>query len=203
MPAAGQLAPTGLLVFSYRLNGITVSESGVPTVPANNTFLLYAEASGAFGQPGSVQPGVALANASSSPLVATLQVRNLQGQLLGTGSVTVPADGQVSLFLSQIQGLAGIPLPYEGLLRVSVPTASLTMVGLLGRYNERGDFLITTTPPFPENQPTPSELVFPHFVDGGGYETKFILLNGQSQQATGGTLVFRSQTGAAIIPPLR
>jgi hypothetical protein len=74
---------------------------------------------------------------------------------------------------------------------------------LLARYNERGDFLITTTPPFPENQPTTSELVFPHFVDGGGYETKFILLNGQSQQASAGVLVFHPQSGAAILPSLR
>ena len=48
-------------------------------------------------------------------------------------------------------------------------------VGLRGRYNEREDFLVTTTMPSAESAPSSAELYFPHFVDSGGYTTQFVL----------------------------
>jgi hypothetical protein len=191
LPAAGQSAPIGLVVFSYRVGGITISEAGVPTVGINNTFLLYAEASGTFGQPRSVQPGLALANASPNPTVVSITAANLQGQQVGQGSVTIPGNGQSAMFLNQVPGLEGLPLPFQGRLRVSTASPDITAVGLRAHYNERGDFLITTTPPFPESQPS-GTLVFPHFVNGGGYTTQFVVISGQSQ-ASGGTLRFFSR----------
>jgi len=193
VPAAGQRAPVGLIVFSLRSDGITISEAGVPTVAVNSTFLLYAEASGTFGQPGSVQPGLALANASPNPTVVSITATNLQGLQVGQGSVTIPGNGQSAVFLNQVSGFEGVQLPFQGRLRVSALSPNITAVGLRARYNERGDFLITTTPPFPENQAA-GTLVFPHFVDGGGYTTQFVIISGQSQ-ASGGTLRFFNSAG--------
>ena len=201
VPAAGQSAPVGLVVFSFRAGGITISEAGVPTVAANSRFLLYAEASGTFGQPGSVQPGLALANASANPVVVSIVATNLQGQQVGQGSVNLAGNGQSAVFLNQISGFEGIPLPFQGRLRVSAGSPAITAVGLRARYNERGDFLITTTPPFVENQAAGS-VVFPHFVDGGGYTTQFVVISGQSQPS-GGTLLFFNSAGQAIAPTFR
>ena len=70
VPAAGIPSPVGLAVFSFTPSGITTTEAGVPTVAASNTFLLYAEASGVFGQPDSMQTGLAVANTSPAPVTS-------------------------------------------------------------------------------------------------------------------------------------
>lgn len=69
-------------------------------------------------------------------------------------------------------------------------------MGLRGRTNERGDFLITTTPPVNENTAaTGAERVFPHFADGGGWSTQFVLFSGSANQAADGRLQFFDQSG--------
>ena len=86
----------------------------------------------------------------------------------------------------------------QGVLRIS-SAAAITVVGLRGRYNERGDFLITTTPPVAENEPaSAAEMVFPHIVEGAGYTTQFILFSGRPAQASSGTLKFLSQAGQPL-----
>jgi hypothetical protein len=205
-PDAGQSAPVGLVVFSYRPGAVTISEVGVTTMAPDTAFLLYAEALGNnFGQPNTIQPGIALANTSGNTITATVELRNMQGAVLGQGTVTVPPHGQKASFLSEIPGFSsvtGASPPYEGRLRISEPTGSLTMIGLLGRYNERGEFLMTTTPPVPEALPAASELAFPHFVNGEGFVTKFILLNSQAQQSSG-QLIFYNQAGQITFPAMQ
>jgi hypothetical protein len=72
------------------------------------------------------------------------------------------------------------------------------VLGLRSRRNERGDFLVTTTPPVAENSPTTPELFFPHFADGGGYSTQFILFSAGSRASLNGTIRFLTQTGQAL-----
>ena len=80
-----------------------------------------------------------------------------------------------------------------------VTSSGLSIVGLRGRYNERGDFLITTTPPTNEGGTASSaEQLFPHLVNGGGYTTQFILFSGIGGQASSGTLTFSKQDGTAL-----
>jgi hypothetical protein len=75
----------------------------------------------------------------------------------------------------------------------------VNVTGLRGRYNERGDFLITTTAPIPESAaPSISELIFPHLVDGGGYTTQFVLFSGSPGQTANGVLRFFSQSGGSL-----
>ena len=72
-------------------------------------------------------------------------------------------------------------------------------MGLRGRYNERNDFIITTTPPVAEDEPAvQGETFFPHIVEGSGYTTQFILFSGQPGQAGSGTLRFLSQSGQPL-----
>src|SRR5206468_1934381 len=104
-----------------------------------------------------------------------------------TGTAPVPANGQIVTFLNQIQGLGNLQLPFQGILRISTNAASgISVAGLRGRYNERGDFLITTTPPIDESSTSSGELLFPHLTDAGGYTTQFILLSGSASQSSSG-----------------
>ena len=65
------------------------------------------------------------------------------------------------------------------------------MIGLRSRRNQRGDFLIATTPPASEAEPSSStELVIPHLPDGGGFTTQIIVFS-LGQSASGSVLLFQ------------
>jgi hypothetical protein len=197
-PTSGA-APSGLVVFSYQANGVRVSEAGVPALQSGSAFRLYAEASGP------IQTGIAISNSSSLRISVNFELSNLDGTPTGiTGSTTIPATGQVAMFLNQIPGFSALPAAFKGVLRVTTTggansSSNISITGLRGRYNERGDFLITTTVPVDETaSPSTSEFLFPHLADGGGYTTQIILFSGTAGQSTNGTLQFVSQTGQAL-----
>ena len=77
----------------------------------------------------------------------------------------------------------------------------MAVMGLRGRYNERGDFLITATPPAEEINAAAN--VFPHIVDGGGYSTQFVLFRAMPAQAPAGSLQFYTQSGQPLELSLR
>ena len=206
VPAANTSVPSGLAIFSFRNGATTVAEAGVPAVPAGTAFRLYAEASGDFSHSaaGSIQTGLAVANTSTNAATVTLELSKLDGSSTGlTGMLSVPANGQVAIFLNQITGFGSLQIPFQGVLRVSSP-ASISVAGLRGRYNERSDFLITTTPPVNEaTAPSPAALFFPQISDSGGYTTQFILFSGQPGQSSSGTMQLFSQSGGALNLTLR
>jgi hypothetical protein len=153
---------------------------------------------------GSIQTGLAVANISTSAAIVTLELSKLDGSSTGlTGTLTVPANGQVAIFLNEIPGFASLQTPFQGVLRVS-SQVPIFVVGLRGRYNERNDFLMTTTPPVNETTAASTAgLFFPHIVDSGGYTTQFILFSGQPGQSSSGTVQLFSQSGGALNLTLR
>ena len=201
-PTGGTRAPAGLAIFSYKNGGVTVAEAGVQALAPATAFRLYAEASGNFdaSEAGSIQTGFAIANSSSTPTDVTFELTQLDGSFAGVaGPISVPANGQVAMFLNQVEGLRNLPSPFQGVLRIS--GTGISVVGLRGRYNERRDFLITTTTPVDESVAASSApLVFPHFADGGGYTTQFILFSGSAGQTAGGELRFFDQAGRPVRP---
>jgi hypothetical protein len=200
-PAAGTPPPAGLVVFSSQQNGITVSQAGVSAGGAAKAYRLYAEGAGDFtnAAPLSKQTGIAIYNPSTTPASVAVELFRLDGSATGlSGTVVVPASGQAAQFLNQIAGLASMPLPFQGIVRVSSPSP-ISVIGLRGRYNERNDLLITTTPPVDESQmPPDTELYFPHFVEAGGFTTQFVLFSGSAGQQATGNVRFSSQGGQAL-----
>jgi hypothetical protein len=97
-----------------------------------------------------------------------------------------------------------LPQPFKGLLRLSVSSGAVSVVALRQRYNEGGDYLITTAPPSLETaSPGTAVLSFPHIVNGGGYTTQFVLFSGTAGQATGGNIRFYRQNGTSMPLSLR
>jgi len=201
VPAGGSTAPSGLTIFSFRNGGVTVAEASVPAIAAGTAFRLYAEASGNFAQSavGSIRTGIAVANTSTSDAAVTLELSKLDGSSTGlVGTLTVPANGQKAIFLNQIQGLGSLQLPFQGVLRVSSADFSepISVIGLRGRYNERSDFLITTTLPVSENTVLSTAVsMFPQIATSGGYSTQFILFSGRAGQSSSGALTFFTPAG--------
>jgi hypothetical protein len=206
VPAANSGTPSGVSIFSFRNAGVTVTEAGVPAIAVASAFRLYAESSGNFAQfqAGSIQTGIAITNSLTTATTVNFQLTHLDGTPTGlTGTVSVPANGQTALFLNQAPGFAAMPATFQGVLRISA-IAGISVVGLRGRYNERGDFLITTTPPIAEDSPaSQAEMLFPHIVEGAGYTTQFILFSGSPGQASSGTLRFLSQAGQPLVLDVR
>ena len=71
-------------------------------------------------------------------------------------------------------------------------------MGLRARYNERQDFLITTTTPIDENTPARSTLFVPHYVDSNGYTTEFVLFRGDGTEPITGFLTSFTQAGKPV-----
>jgi hypothetical protein len=192
IPSAGTSTPTGSLVFSYRKSNVRVTDAAVPLVPAGGAFRVYAESSN------TVQSGIALANTSGARAPIRLELIDLSGAPVAATTITLAANAQLSAFLNQIPGFQNLNMAFRGLLRIT-SASQIAVVGLRSRNNERGDFLITTTPPVPEsNSASPAELFFPHFADAGGYTTQFILFGGGSGRSLRGNIRFLSQSGQPL-----
>ncbi len=199
VPDQGEQTPSGLAVFSFERAAITVSEAGVSAAATGQAFRLYVEETDATE--GTIQTGIAVANPANTPVLVSFALLTLGGGSTGlTGSRTIPADGQVSLFLRQIEGLESLTTPFEGVLRISTDAAAgIAIVGLRSRVNSRDDFLITTTSVANEaDDEVSEERFFPHLVDGGGYTTRFVLLSGSDDQTLVGTMDFVDRNGVAL-----
>jgi len=197
-PDAGENAPAALSLFSYKQAQFTVSEAGVLPF-AGTGFRMYTEVSGFPGDIGSVQAGIAIANTSSAAATVNFELFQQDGSSSGlVSSLVIPAKGQIVKFLSDI--FPSLLPPFRGVLRMTTMSSQLAVVGLRTRYNERSDFLITTTPPAIEATPsTSAEFDFPHIVNGGGYTTQFILFGGTPGQSPSGTLKFFRQDGTPML----
>ena len=192
-PAPGTGTPVVSSVFTFVSDGITVTENGIATTGSASSFRVFAE----FDRGNRLQTGVAIANISATAANVQFELLTMDGRPSGfTGSTTISPNGHIAMFLNEIPGLKNLPATFRGVLQISSNT-SLSAIGLRTRYNERGDFLISTTPAIADNaSPTTQELVFPHVVSGGGYTTEFIFMN--SAGSSQGTVTLKSQTGTEL-----
>ena len=191
-------APTPLVIFGYKPGLYTLSEAGVPVI-TGTAFRMYVEASAAPV----ILSGFAVANTTNVAATVTFEVLTLQGVSVATSAPRpLPASGQIVGYLSDF--FPNLPQPFQGVLRVTTTSAGVSVVALRQRYNERGDYLITTTPPTLETgTPTAAARSFPHFVNGDGYTTQFILFSGTTGQTAAGSVRFYRQDGTPLPVTLR
>ena len=196
------IAPAASAVFSFSQNGVTVTRAAVQSQLPGVAFRTYVEVNSAGGVPGAIQTGIAISNNSATPATVNFELTALTGANTGlTATVVVPASGHISKFVHEL--FPGLNLPFRGILRVS-SASSIVTVNLRMRYNERGDFMVTTIPVTNEASPsTTAEVIFPQIADQGGYSTQFIFFSGVSGQNTTGTLRFFSQNGQPLSLALR
>jgi hypothetical protein len=190
-PAAGSKAPVASTAFSFVQGGVTVTESGAPSRGTASAFRVYAEYAPAM------KTGVGLVNTGGGASEMRFQLLDLSGQPTAfAGSITLASNAHRSLFIDEIPGFRNLPASFRGVLVVSSNT-TISVLGLRERYNERGDFLISTTPAVADNAPASvNERAFPHIVSGGGYSTEFLLMNRNS--ASEGTIILHTQFGADL-----
>ena len=202
---AGSLAPSGVSVFSFERDGVTVSEAGVPASAPGAAFRVYVETRGTAGQPHSVRSGIALANTSVTASKVSLELTALDGTATGlTESGTLPASGQSTRFIDEI--FPTLRTPFSGILRIASPPispfhsrANLAVAAFRQTTNERGDVVVTATAPSEDDSATTAAgLFFPLFVDSGGWTTQFILFSGSTSQPASGVIRFTGQNGQPV-----
>jgi len=222
----GSSLPSVMDIVSMRVQGVTVSEAGVfaealdrcqtETLPLGHCveFHMYAETTSAAMAAGTIQTGVAIANLGSSETHVDFGLSLLNG--LDTGLIAtgrgIAAKGQATFLLHEL--FPTLPLPFKGILRIYSynPYEPMSVVGLRARYNERSNFLMTTTPPT-EVFSKPTEMMFPQVVDSGGLDTQFVLQSSQRRYChpfncprdiiASGTLSFTSQSGQPLPLPIQ
>jgi hypothetical protein len=156
---------------------------------------LYVESGGSIGEIGAIQTGLAISNPAGASVTVKLDVLDASGTATGaTASVEIAAGGHIARFANEL--FPQLPSAFRGVMRIS-SASPVGVVGLRARYNERGDLLITTTPPYDEGSAPLPESDFPHFAVGGGYTTQLILLSTGTAQT--GALRLLSKEGVA--PP--
>jgi hypothetical protein len=184
--------PNAEAIIAYGSNGNIVSELGVTALPTGNSFQAYMETLGTNGQPGSIQSGVAIANGTNQATTVFVNLNPLNGapfsSNLPTASINVPPNGQIAKFINEL--FPTLPATFQGIATIYTATGSpISIAALRGRFNERGDFLMTTTPPLIPG--APSSLVFPEIVSGAGYSTQLVLFG----SAGAGSLFLMGQDG--------
>jgi hypothetical protein len=199
VPFPGFNTPHAHAILTRREQGVVVFQTFAEGQLAAPTHRFYVESIGNFeaGITGSTRSAIALANPSSTPVTVRLDLTLFDGRLAATSRpIQIPALGQVAMFVHQIPGLEGVPIPFQGVLRLTTTSgAGVSAVGMRAMFNERGVMLFTTTGPLIEDAGLPGQLVFPHIAEGGGYTTQFIVVSGASGPSSSGILRFFNDQG--------
>jgi photosystem II stability/assembly factor-like uncharacterized protein len=207
--------PYGTAVFTFRQNGVTVSEAGIPASPPTTRAQIFIEYRTAVDAvPGhreagkiDVNTGIAAVNSGSAAADVTYNLRDISGALITIGHGSIAAGGYFACFIDQLRDRAAVPdfgLPADFLTATqfgSLEIASsqpLSVLGLRGTINQSNEFLMTSTPVADLTKAIGTgPIYFPQFVDGGGYTTSVILLNTSSVPETG-TLEIIDANGAPL-----
>jgi hypothetical protein len=203
-------SPYGVAAFSYKQNGVTVSEAGVSASPPTTRARIFidyrfaAAAVPAHIEAGTinVNTGIAVVNYGSATANVTYTLRNASDIIITTGHGTIDAGYHFACFIDQLKDKASdFILPPDFLTAIQfgsleiVSTQPISVLALRGTVNQRNEFLITTTPVADLTQiPGSGPAYFPQFADGGGYTTSLILLNTSNARETG-NLEIRDKNG--------
>lgn len=171
-PTGNSTSPVGAGLYQLSQNGVVVTESGIPSARPTERALFAADLSGGHNT------GLAVVNPGNAPLTdLTLRAYELDGvtPVPGTtaSTVSLPALGQTAQFVAEL--IPGVPDGFVGVVEMT-SSAAFAPLTLRALTNGRGDFLLTTFPTADLDTPAPAPIVFPQIVDGGGYQTEFILI---------------------------
>src|SRR5262245_47917063 len=150
--------PSGAAIFSFRQNGILVSEAAVNASGLIASGRIYAEVGGG------VDTGLAIANPNNQTVTLTFYSTDSAGVNSATSTTTIPANSQIARFLTQAPFNGGPALNGTFTFTASAPVAAVALRGLT---NERPEFLITTLPIADLAAPAVTDtLLFPHYAEG-------------------------------------
>jgi len=194
MVTSSGTAGVGLSFVSYRQGNVLVSDSALPASSPIRSGRIYTEIGGA------VNTAMALVNPNSQPAVVSLGFTDDNGSDFGQSSITIAPNSRVAAFLNQ--QLFFTPNPFQravGDARTFTFSSNLPVsaFAIRTRFNERGEFMMTTLPVADVAASSAAATSISHVVDGGGWTTEVLLVNSTDTAETG-TLRFLSSSGQAM-----
>ena len=189
---AGMTPPAGLAIFGSRVNGILVSEAGVPAAAAVLEGRIFAETDGV------VRTALALANPNDTAATVAFFFTDSEGIDSGHGTFTLGPREQIARFLDEAPFSGGSEMLGTFTFTADLPVA---VIALRGFVNERSEFLMTTLPVAPIAVPTTGTVYFPHFAAGGGWTTQVILVNPTHAPISGSVQFFGSGSETEAAAP--
>jgi trimeric autotransporter adhesin len=194
-------APYGTAVFSFKQDGVTVSKVGVPASPPTTLARVFIDyRSGVHAVPSrsdagvvDINTGIAAVNYGTAAANVTFTLRNASGSAITTGHRAIAAGAHFSCFIDQLKDIASdfdLPANFQTAVQFGILDISsdqpLSVLALRGTYNQRRQFIVTTTPVADLTQsPSSSPMYFAQFADGGGYTTSLFLMNTSTANETG------------------
>jgi sugar lactone lactonase YvrE len=204
-------APYGTAVFSFKQNGITVSEAGVPASPPTTSARVFIDyRSGVLSVPGrshsgsvDINTGIGIVNYGLKVAHITYTLLDTNGASITAGQGTLAAKYHIARFINQLNDVASdfvLPANFQfGSLNI-VSDQPLAVVALRMTTNQRGEALFTTTPVANVNQlPTYTPIYFPQLADGGGWTTSLVLLNTTSFIEKGSLNIYDNHGGPLVV----
>jgi hypothetical protein len=190
-------APYGTAVFSYRQNGVVVSEAGVPTSPPTRAARFFVDTrSNVNTGRGTIRilTGFAAVNPNATAANLNLRLRASDGSLLAQGVIQLAAGHHMAKFLDQLVPDFVLPAGFvadgQGSLEIT-SDQPVSVLALRLTINQRSDLLLTSTPIADLEKAAPGGmLAFPQIADGGGYQTTLIFLNTSSISESGVVLFY-------------
>lgn len=195
-PSGGGGAPVGAALFSLTdSSGVLVWEAGVAAVEPIRTGRIFVDQ-----QPGQRRTAVALVNASTQPVTATLILRDAAGlEVQRLPNEVFAARGHRARFVSELFTLPGA---FVGSLTFETASNDQKLAAItLREIVSTGGTLYSTLPVVdlgaaPNNLP----LVFPHIAIGEGYTTQLVLINRSTGTVRGRIRLFRSDGNPLQLP---
>jgi hypothetical protein len=181
-------APSGVAILENRQNDVLISETGIPASTPRTRGRISVQVGGA------ADISLAISNPNDSAATVSFAFADGDGQDFGAGSFQLPAHGQIARFLRESPFNQTGPL--NGTLTLS-STLPVAIVALRGFMNERSEFLMSSLPVANLDERVPPISYFPQFAVGGGWSTRFILIN-PSDSPISGMLTFFNQDGRSV-----
>jgi hypothetical protein len=186
---AGSANPNGVAVFSYRSNGVLVSEAAVPASAPIQGGRVYVE----IGS--TVKTGIAIANPNNTSATVTFYFTDAGGTNFGAGSTTIGPNQQINGFLDAA--------PWNGAAAARsftfTSSAPVGAIALRGFVNQRSNFLMTTLPIVPVTSFSSAPTVLPYFAAGAGWTTDILLVN-PTDNASFGTVQMDAPYNYSVAP---
>ncbi len=183
-PDASSPTPVMMEVLGSRSGGSLVSETVIPAASTTMSGRLYSRMDTASSM------GIAIANPNNQSAAVTFYFTDQNGTDLPGGSLTVPANGQVTSFFSQLSSSAAVSSTFTFSSAVPVSVNGLRQV-----TNDRGQSLLTSVPVAPVQAISTDTMILPYFVTGGGYAERVVLINPTNSSMTGTAQLRTAQGG--------
>jgi sugar lactone lactonase YvrE len=189
----GAGALSGTAIFQYTTGDAVISEAGVAAARLTQRARIFVDNAG-------TQTGVALASPGNPQSQILFRLLDREQREIETRSRTVPTEGHLAIFADEI--FSDLPQGFTGLMEI-VSDHPVAPVTLKLTINGRGQPILTTLPVVNLELPPPTgTLLFPQVGFGFGFSTRLILISGDPESESVGTLSFFQSDGEDLVVPI-